>query len=263
MMQTVNVSGVTFPQASFDIDEIDSSCAPLVVQFNDQSLNSPTSWYWTFPGGIPANSTDPNPIVTYESAGIYNVSLSVSNLTGVNSVEETMFITVHEDPIADFSAIISGDSVLFTNTSIGGGNLVWDFGDGNFSNEDSPLHKYAAYGTYTVKLTVSNDCGLETIAKEVVVANPTSINELNQISNFQLFPNPNNGQFTMILDGESIKDLSVNIYNILGQVVHKETVDFNAGHLNKAFDISQLASGTYFIQLNSKEGTLTRKLVKN
>jgi len=262
-MQTINVSGVTIPVADFNVSHSDTICAPLVVQFNDQSLNTPTGWYWTFPGGTPANSEDQNPVVTYTSAGVYNVSLSVSNPTGVNSIEKEQLIVVHEDPVPDFSAIISGDSVYFTNTSIGGGGVSWDFGDSNYSTDDSPLHKYSAYGTYTVALTAYNDCGFEIISKEVVLANPTAVEELDQINNFQLFPNPNNGQFTMILDGESIKDLSVNIYNILGQVVHTEMIDFNTGHLTKGFDISRLASGTYFVQLNSEEGTLTRKLVKN
>ena len=56
-----------------------------VVQFTDASMNTPTSWSWTFPGGTPAASADQNPTVTYNTAGTYDVSLTVTNADGSDS----------------------------------------------------------------------------------------------------------------------------------------------------------------------------------
>lgn len=64
------------------------------VQFTDQSSGPPTSWSWTFTGGTPSSSTSQNPAVVYNTAGTYNVSLTVSNAKGSNSVTKTGFITV-------------------------------------------------------------------------------------------------------------------------------------------------------------------------
>jgi len=69
------------------------------VNFQDQSLNSPTSWSWTFTGGTPATSTEQNPVVVYNTPGVYSVSLTVSNSAGSDSKTITNYITVDETPI--------------------------------------------------------------------------------------------------------------------------------------------------------------------
>lgn len=69
-----------------------------------------------------------------------------------------------EIPTARFSAdktnIIEGDTVYFTDESLGKPtSWVWDFGDENSSREQNPLHVYKLEGIYTVQLTVNNDQG--------------------------------------------------------------------------------------------------------
>jgi PKD repeat protein len=64
------------------------------VQFTDLSTNNPTSWSWDFPGGSPSSSTVSNPIVTYNTAGSYDVTLTVTNSAGPNSKTEPAYITV-------------------------------------------------------------------------------------------------------------------------------------------------------------------------
>lgn len=49
--------------------------------------------------------------------------------------------------------------VTFTNTSSGGNNFLWNFGDGTTSTEINPIHTYLADGTYTVTLTLTNVVG--------------------------------------------------------------------------------------------------------
>ncbi|MBK8192316.1 MAG: PKD domain-containing protein [Lewinellaceae bacterium] len=46
----------------------------------------------------------------------------------------------------------------------------WDFGDGAFSSDTSPVHGYAAPGTYTVCLTVSNAFGADTLCRTIHIA---------------------------------------------------------------------------------------------
>jgi serine protease len=65
------------------------------VTFTDQSVYNPTSWSWSFPGGTPASSTSqfPPPIF-YNTAGTYNVSLTVTNANGNDVQTNTNYITV-------------------------------------------------------------------------------------------------------------------------------------------------------------------------
>ncbi|MBL7964218.1 MAG: T9SS type A sorting domain-containing protein [Flavobacteriales bacterium] len=69
-------------------------CAGSQVQFQDASYHGATSWSWSFPGGSPANSTQENPAVTYDTPGIYAVTLTAGNSAGSVSTTETNYITV-------------------------------------------------------------------------------------------------------------------------------------------------------------------------
>ena len=66
------------------------------VVFSDLSLNDPDSWEWVFEGGDPATSGEQAPVVTYNDPGVYDVTLTVSNSAGSNSLTKTGYITVDE-----------------------------------------------------------------------------------------------------------------------------------------------------------------------
>jgi PKD repeat protein len=66
------------------------------VTFSDLSVYSPTTWNWTFTGGTPSTYNGPvPPAITYNTAGVYTVSLMVSNSNGSNNRTRTSYITVN------------------------------------------------------------------------------------------------------------------------------------------------------------------------
>ena len=70
------------PIADFQADNI-AVCTGTAINFKDLSWKAPiTSWNWSFPGGVPATSTDSTPVVTYPAAGTYDASLIVTSSTG-------------------------------------------------------------------------------------------------------------------------------------------------------------------------------------
>ncbi|OQA99222.1 MAG: Bacillolysin precursor [Bacteroidetes bacterium ADurb.Bin217] len=81
------------PIANFTAD-VKSGVTPFYVQFMDLSINNPTSWNWTFESGIPSTSNQQNPAVIYNSAGIYQVSLTSTNNIGSNTITKTSYISV-------------------------------------------------------------------------------------------------------------------------------------------------------------------------
>jgi len=81
------------PVAYFTVD-LKSGSSPLSVQFQDLSINAPSSWNWTFQGGSPSTSGLQNPVVVYNSAGVYQVSLKCTNGAGNNTVTKTAYISV-------------------------------------------------------------------------------------------------------------------------------------------------------------------------
>lgn len=64
------------------------------VTFTSTSNTNVTSWEWTFEGGTPASSTAQSPVVTYDNAGSFKVSLKVSSENNMDILEQTDFIEV-------------------------------------------------------------------------------------------------------------------------------------------------------------------------
>ncbi len=98
------------------------------VNFTDQSVGSPTSWKWTFTGGIPATSILQNPsAINYPTPGNYTVKLKISNGTVSDSIIQMAYITVSGYPssmsldfesLADFTLSFSPWTVI----DVKGGN---------------------------------------------------------------------------------------------------------------------------------------------
>ncbi|MEO6305643.1 MAG: T9SS type A sorting domain-containing protein [Bacteroidia bacterium] len=81
------------PSPNFTVDQ-QIICPNTTINFSDLSYGSPTAWQWTFTGGSPATSTLVNPAVTYSVAGLYPVSLSVTNANGTSVLTQTAYINV-------------------------------------------------------------------------------------------------------------------------------------------------------------------------
>ncbi|MBI5916474.1 MAG: choice-of-anchor B family protein, partial [Bacteroidetes bacterium] len=157
------------PTAAFTLNNM-QGCAPVQVQFTDQSAGGPTAWAWSFPGGSPTTSPEQNPIVTYTISGSYSAMLTVTNSAGSSETTQMNIITVDAAPFAAFDFTVNGLDISFTNFTMYATSYLWDFGDGSTSMEDFAFHTYAANGTYTVVLTATNDCGSTSFEQEVVIA---------------------------------------------------------------------------------------------
>jgi PKD repeat protein len=71
-----------------------SVCAGDQVQFTDESFNLVTGWSWNFEGGTPSVSTVQNPLVTYSTPGLYQVSLTATDGSNSQSEVKTAYIRV-------------------------------------------------------------------------------------------------------------------------------------------------------------------------
>lgn len=84
-------------KADFQSNNLSNTvCQGNSLTFTDLSWNGdPTSWNWTFPGGTPATSTDSVPVIQYNTPGVYDVGLTVTNGSGSVNTSKTSFVTVN------------------------------------------------------------------------------------------------------------------------------------------------------------------------
>jgi gliding motility-associated-like protein len=171
---------------------ITSGCKPLTnVQFTSSSTGNPTSYQWIFQNNGTSNVQ--NPVKTFTNAGVYDVTLIVSNGTTSDTMVKPGFIKVYDNPVPDFSSnVVTGCSPLnvsFSDISLQTDtNIVawlWDFGTGNVSLNQNPSFTYTAPGNYSVSLQITDANGckgfksvnnyISVVSKPVVAfsANPT------------------------------------------------------------------------------------------
>ena len=171
-------------QTEFQAD-VRSGQTGLTVQFADLSTyyylydfgGTIKSWHWDFGDGVFSNLQ--NPIHTYENAGLYTVSLKVTDSSGAEDTEvKTNFISVGIEPPlkAEFTAPkrMSSDKITVNFVDQSSGNITgwnWDFGDGSASTEQNPVHTYMKPGLYTVSLTVFGPGGSDKLTESNFIYN--------------------------------------------------------------------------------------------
>ncbi len=246
------------PKANFN-PNAGSNCTDQIVTFYDNSVGSTgTTYSWDFgDGATPATSTSSgNQNVTYTTPGQKQVKLIVSNAVGVDST--TLQLNVNATVVAGFNINQLNDSTFqFQNTSAGPTSFNWDFGDGNTSSSFSPTHSYLISGTYTVTLVVTNTCGVDTLVQTIdAITNTERIEDELDIA---VFPNPNNGQFNIVMNGVS-KSLEYQLLDVQGRVLRNQQFK-NVQNLNEPLDITNFAKGVYFLKVQTENRFRVLKVV--
>ncbi len=236
------------PVADFSAVPI-NGCSPLSVNFTDLSSISNgdiVSWYWSFGDGI--FSTIQNPIHIYDSAGVYDVSLTVISDCGISDMLTVNgLITVYITPIADFSAVPQSTSIIFptisfTDLSTDATDWYWTFGDGDSSYIQNPTHTYSDTGTFYVTLVVINDsynCS-DSISKYVTI-NPEFVFYVPNT----FTPNANGKNDIFNGYGMSIAEYELYIYNRWGGLVFKSNDMYEGWDGTSMFGDKTVQQGVY------------------
>lgn len=167
----------------FRLTKEDASAAETIhifegesIQFVSLAKGNPDATEWKFPGSASETSTDPNPTVTYNNAGTYDVSLTVRRGEESDVMERKGFVVVAQKaPTALFGLPEEGYEspwvgvfvptdvpVTFRDLSIGNPtewNWVFQYADKETSNEQNPTVTFVKKGTVSVGLTAKNAAG--------------------------------------------------------------------------------------------------------
>jgi hypothetical protein len=184
-----------------------------------------------------------------------------SNGSASNWVGPVSFTT---DTLPVVSATYSVTNVTLNDADVSfnstgtGSSFSWDFGDGNSGSGASPTHTYTANGTYQVVVTATNNCGDSYDTIQVVIEG-INIDEFG-LGDFSLYPNPNDGVFTVDGMNNFGDRATLEVINSIGMVIYVKT--FNASSQQTLdIDLRGMAPGLYQLRIRNERGVGVKPFV--
>lgn len=179
---TAPVANFTLPQPACTINV---ACNFASTSTDDAAV---TEWSWDFNGDGNPDANTANASFTYTTAGTFNVSLTVRDAEGLSntktaSIDIAPVTPGNTPPTASFeilSSCTAGTPCGFHSTSTDADGTIaatdtdWNFGDQGTAEGLDATHTYAAAGTYTVTLTVTDNLGATGTATEQLIVSPAA-----------------------------------------------------------------------------------------
>jgi PKD repeat protein len=195
VVKTICVEAPLVPKYDLDYTE---GCAPMTVKVTNATDLSTTcsftsSWSvaytasyggslpvnWSFADGFSANGTNSGFVL--KTPGTYKIRLTMVNAAGSYYVEKT--VIVKQPPVLTINSIAAGCGVAnihptatvnVCTPTVANVSYLWEFPGGtpsSMTSADPGFVKYNAPGVYTVKLTVTNECGSTTSSRNFTINN--------------------------------------------------------------------------------------------
>lgn len=192
----------------------------------------------------------------------WNADLSENDAETIKMATKTIVFDTLSDwdftqsPVADYSEVIDGSQVTFTNTSSSFEDVLWDFGDSNTSSESNPVHTYTESGRYEVSLTISK-CDITSTKSKTIDVTVLSVNDFD-FETISIYPNPTSGKL-IIKQDNTFKNAEI----ILSDLSGKSILSTSADSSNELIiDLSHLNKGVYLLSITTDENSYVKKIIK-
>ena len=177
-----------------------------------------------------------------------------------NSVRSDVTATINYSPLAGFEIENNDPTISFINISVDAETYFWDFGDGETSNEENPVHTYLEDDDYNVSLIVSNqNCSDTTV--QLVVIGTTGIENFEGVNGLELYPNPATEMINISFESTRSQVIKFSIIDLYGRNSWSKDVRVSSGNYFESVDLDNYSKGIYYICIQSEKGKLTKKLI--
>ncbi|MDC0231145.1 M12 family metallo-peptidase [Aureispira] len=242
-----NPSGMTVSAAvTSNYNGADISCngaSDGSVSANVSGGLGPYTYLWS-PGGQTSQAA------IGLNAGLYTVTV-----TDANNCDVFVNVTLVEPSALYLTTIDNGNGSAST-IAFSGTSPYTFFWDASANSQTTATATGLVHNnTYTVTVTDANGC---TISSSVTI-NIVGLENVSELSMFEVVPNPNAGHFEIRFSFIRPEDVNIKLINVLGQILY-ELNCFEESY-SVSIDLQHQASGVYFVVLKTNNQSITRKVV--
>jgi PKD repeat protein len=159
------------------------------------------------------------------------------------------------------------ETVTFTVPAQTGHTFQWTVTKGSIisgNNTESISARFTVIDSATVSVVskqTSTGCTSEAATKRLLVAPAVGLNEYPDISSVSVYPVPVSAVLHLDIEGMRAHAPVISIVNVFGQVVMSESIHISTGKQRHSLDVSALKKGIYFIELQSPDNKLVKKII--
>ncbi|MCD4680327.1 MAG: T9SS type A sorting domain-containing protein [Bacteroidales bacterium] len=252
-------------------NNVGSSTWKVGFRSNDQNKGVFDGWNWS---SNPTNqNAEPMLMVTYTlpfcypviySADITNevdsdgdgcyeqwdFEVDVDASGGSGTIAYDVYIQITDDEGHNWGTSGPYD---FNGTSTSDNKIIgtWNATNYGFTSNQNVEFSFYAYNNY----------GNDTYDQSLCVEFYGGIDDIESLTSFNIFPNPNTGQFVLEMELTQQADFEISVINISGQEVYNEKLKSISGKCQKNFDLSNLSKGIYNFQLLTNDGVVNKKII--
>jgi hypothetical protein len=234
-----------------------------------------TSYVWNTDPFI-TSTTSSTPSVFPSVPGVYTYYLTGTDANGCVNYD-TVSVTVFTSPAKPIIFLPPGDIIYITNYASGmewymNGVFFPDAGSGVQLNLVDTSLTWTCSDTnfYQAFHTDANGC-VSIMSDTIFVIADTSynsdcyigINESDLLNNFNLYPNPTNGNVSLEFSTITSEILQLSLFDISGKIVYSKTIISQPGLRKEMLNIAEFGNGIYQLSLRNAAGkTMNRLLIK-
>lgn len=178
-----------------------------------------------------------------------------TNVNGCDSIVK-LDLTIYGDPVVQIS-----QSGLFLQTSIVNGTAPYSY----FWNNGAiaPTINPTTNGWYWCFIKDANDCLSDTTFFEVTNIISNTYENNNSIKRLIVYPNPSADIFNINFTSTQKQDITISIINVIGEEIFNDELSWYKGHYRKEIDLTNKAKGIYFLDIETDNGVINKRLILN
>lgn len=255
----VNISGNSCGQTGTDTIVISNSIQNLfpdtIICKNQTIILDAGAGYSSYLWNNGATSQT----ISINLPGTYTVQTTSTNGCTLMDTIQVLGFPINT-PLAQFTYTFQPAGMIqFNNTSQNSTSYLWTYSNGGTDTSANPLHNFPCNVPITVTLVSSGRCGSDTTTQIITYSCDAVENMIQQID-LHIFPQPAQAVLNVRYQFQQMTNVSLTLYNALGQKVYEQLSTPQIGEINTKIDVEKWADGSYFLQLVTDKGIAMKKI---